>query len=1003
MVDAASAPASERHLLSLSPQSHREIYREIRAQLPDVKVQKGLSAADEALATLEGASCSLNDALIDDVRLVGAILGKILHECRGENFYRFIEAMRLESKTVRRQTGALAAEALEGVLNRHLNDLSPQDAVVLLLDATAAFRLFLTLIGMVEGYHQSLQFQYQQKGLAQAMADLSANRVDMNGLVELMERMTVRLVATAHPTKILRQTVLKHQRDLYRILSQLHDGNLTFVDQQLLLAELHEKIEVMWATQFSRWEKPTVLDEVKHVLSYFRNTLYDALPETRDTLETLIKVYYPDYVRINRPPIVQFSSWVGGDMDGNPFVTPDVLADAIHLQFSAVLSLYIRDLEHLSPIVSHTEEALRTPPELKESLEQDLIALRETGQSVSHYRNLMGREPIRLKLNLMAERLRCTLKHHPFVENKPGVNFIYRTPEDFQRDLDQLCDALSGAGFERSAVLLRRLRHKLNLFGFHFVDIDLREDSQNVIDAANRVLRATFGLDWQMPDGTSNVELAWLDEEILSSKSLPERLLLEWQNHPSQTPDAPHFYSDRLLRMLQLVRTIHHQLSPRACQNLILSMTHSVRDMLSALLLLKTTGLFYRDPDSGDYRSQMNLVPLFETIEDLRRAPRVLEEMLENPAYRLQLRCRDDLQLVMLGFSDSNKDGGYFTSNWELQKAQESLVAIAERFGVRLKFFYGRGGNIGRGGAPTFRTIQALPAGSVRHGQDVTEQGEVLSRYYNVAATAKTHWENILSALLIKNTRPEIDIPQRWRDAAEALSQRALDAYQALVGQEAFLDYFEHVTPREVELMKIGSRPARRRTMQSVKDLRAIPWVFRWFQSRQILPGWYGLGSAIAGFIEEDPENRLPLLREMYHHWPFFGSVIESSEITLKQTDIGIARRYCDLAPDEELAGICDILARIESEYRLTRDIIRQITGVKLLDRPSDAFLKGSIELKEPYLDPLSLLQITLLRRYRALIAETPPEKLPASFVEQYERAIISSIEGIAIGLGTSG
>jgi phosphoenolpyruvate carboxylase len=357
--------------------------------------------------------------------------------------------------------------------------------------------------------------------------------------------------------------------------------------------------------------------------------------------------------------------------------------------------------------------------------------------------------------------------------------------------------------------------------------------------------------------------------------------------------------------------------------------------------------------------------------------------------------------MIMVGYSDSNKDGGYCTSNWNIYKAQQALWQVAREAGVELRFFHGRGGNLGRGGGPAQRAIQALPPETVRYGQDLTEQGEVLSRFYNVPETAQARCESLLNAIIRKNiekTKQTAVEDSQWECIAEKLSAHARTKYNSLVHENPhFIEYFEQVTPKEVELVKIGSRPSHRRNVQTVSDLRAIPWVFRWFQSRQIIPGWYGLGTALSRFVAENPAENAALLQTVYQQWPFLESILENSEIILRQTDLSIARYYCSLAQDQE--NTLAILDDIEAEYNLTLTMIREITGKPLLSEPESQFLKRSIELKEPYLDPLNYIQVRLLSKYRQLSQNEPDNPM----IDSYHRVIISSIEGIATGLGTSG
>jgi len=967
---------------------HQAVYQALRAHLPQRK-DRGTPKPSAETSKLDVPDPGLND----DVRLLGAMLGLVLVEHQGEAFYRFIEKIRTASKNARMQQAPVDFEAFDAIIQADFADLSMDQKVAWLQDAASAFRLFLTLTDIAEGFHRSQPFQQAQQGILQFMTEQSQKAQDPQRLGNLMDGMSMRLVATAHPTTILRQTLLRHQRDIYELLARLHTPSLQRMDQLQQLQELLEKIEVLWATHFSRWTKPKVKDEVNDVIQYFSRTLYETMPKFHEKLELAFEQTFPGVcLNLDRPP-VSLGSWVGGDMDGNPFVTPRVFSEALGSQYRSIISHYIQDLQQLAPQLSHSAHKVPPSEELVQGIETDLRDMRRAGMDTTAYEGSIATEPHRLKILLIAARLKQSLTRHFQFGVEPESGFYYARVADLQGDLETVIRSYQQSQYYRSVRMrLNGFKKKVQVFGFHFASLDIREDTENVKLAVQALLAHA---DFQALSSAEE-RIAALESEILSNKVIPPQytdhenlMLLDWP--PEQLQSI-----QRLFDMLDVVRQAHPWMGERACQNFILSMTHSVEDILGALLLLKTQGLFYQNVRGG-YISRMNIIPLFETIDDLQRAPDVLQSMLENPAYRNHLRCREDLQLIMLGYSDSNKDGGYFASNWCIYKAQQRLTEVAEAHQVKLRFFHGRGGNIGRGGGPSQRAIAALPPGSCRYGQELTEQGEVLSRYYNVKAIAAVHLESLFCALLEKNLGDEIDTKSTWWASAEAISSHSLRKYTALTHQNpAFLDYFEHVTPKEVELVNIGSRPQKRRSMKSIQDLRAIPWVFRWYQSRQILPGWYGLGSALEAFVAESPTHA-DALKEMYTQWPFFKSLLENSEIALCQTDLNIARYYGSLskAPEASMA----ILSEIQQEFTLTCRMIAQITERPLLDRPEDTRLKNSIALKEPYLDPLNYIQVKLLAEYRTL----QEQQVPSEQLEPFHQALISSIEGIATGLGTTG
>lgn len=967
------------------PISHREKVLEIRDSLPQVIME---------LPTVpEQTSCKINDRspLREDVRLLGAMLGQALHKHKGPEFYKFIEALRQAAQTVRKSSGKLGQVELSTLIENYLSGQPPQDQMSWLQDATTAFRLFLTLTNIAEGYHESLRFvQDEQRGIHHAMALLDAGDIPCAKLQETLEQSPIRLVSTAHPTEILRQTLLDHQRGLFYILRDLHAPQLTRVQQVALFKQLEGKIETLWATHTSRWTKPKVHHEVQQVLGFLTQTLYNTLPGFQEELETAIGLHYGQSVSFNTP-LVSLGSWVGGDMDGNPFVTPSVYVQTLRSQVEAILKLYLADILAIAPLISHADYQVPASSAFMDSIDCDVAEMRSAGIE----KEMQGSEPYRLKMLLMAERLRNTLAQNRNLlsDMTAPMAFVYRSPQALQHDLQMIVENLQAQGYADSAeAYLSQLIRKVETFGFHFASLDIREDTQVMSQAAKGVLAMA---DVALPEDLVQAE-ALLTGEILSSRNIDTRHLTFAQCPTLSADEARPL--QRILDMLTMARRAHQQISPKTTQNLILSMCTSPVDVLSALLLLKTQGHFYRDMH-GVYQSELDIVPLFETARDLENAPYILTALLNNPAYRKQLQARGNRQMVMLGYSDSNKDAGYLTSNWLLYKAQESLLDVAHQAQIELRFFHGRGGNIGRGGGPTHRAINAMPAHSTDHGQEITEQGEVLSRHYNIPEIAHAHLENVVSAVLQNNLTLKPPVPDTWQQAAETLSQLAHQQYRQLVHHNPqFLTYFDEATPKEIELVHIGSRPARRRTMASIKDLRAIPWVFRWFQSRQILPGWFGLGSALEQFLQQDPLTHDHILADMFAHWPFFRSLVKNSEITLRQTDMSIAHFYASLAQDAEASQA--ILSTIEAEYLRTCAMVTRLTGEPLMQSDEDRVLSESIELKEPYLDPLNFIQVVMLQKYREALAAPQPDE---SLLQQCSRGIVSSVEGVATGLGTTG
>jgi phosphoenolpyruvate carboxylase len=965
------------------PLSHTAIINALRSRLPRVELpQKNPRVHETGLPPAD-------DALSEDVRLLGSLLGQVLVEHAGVEFYRAIESLRQVARRARREPGGPDWVELDGIIGQALAGRGAEDSLTWLADAAGAFHLFLTLCNIAEGFH------YQGQELDAALAHLSR----ITPTAEALDSITVsnvRLVATAHPTKIQRQRVLAHQEDIFNLLKELRrPGDMTAVEQVDLLERLTEKIEVLWATQFSRWEKPQVSDEIDHTLTFFNRTIYDALASFHQRLE------HTYWFRTGRPlpephsPRLYLGSWVGGDMDGNPFVTPDVFTEALLKQHRSVLRKYSEDLRSIAPTFSHA--AYRAPPAeaLSRSIERDIEQVRDAKVDIRAPERVRAREPYRLKLRMIAERLSRRAESESLTELNPA--FSYASVAELIADLDLVCNSLAASGYHRSVSQeLAAIRRKVDIYGFHGACLDLREDSEVFRRAAATLLEVAGVPGWAALQPAERLER--LTQQIAAT---PNQAAPRFRNplNPPPIADLDPMVS-RLLCMLDVAWQAQRSIGPESVENLIVTMTSSPEDVLAGLLLIKNQGLFGIAAD-GKPHSTMDLVPLFETIMDLQRAPQIMDVLFNNAAYAEQLKARGGHQLIMLGYSDSSKDGGYFASNWAVYDAQLALLRVAEKHNIKVRFFHGRGGSIGRGGGPTTRAVMALPPGTSRHGHDLTEQGEVLARHYSIPDIAERHFESTVAALWTKRLTHTAMPEPVWMAAAQRIAEYSRQAYSSLIHEDPdFIAYFEQVTPKEVELVKIGSRPTKRRLAQSVKDLRAIPWVFRWFQSRQILPGWYGLGSGLERYLNEggQGEAQLQFLRTMYAGWSFFRSVLSNSEIALRQTDLDIARYYVKklTAP---VAVAERILANIDAEYHRTCNVLQRVTGHGLLERAEDKPLGRSIDLKEPYLDPLNYIQVLLLSDYRQMLQNSPAD----AGLDLYERAIVSSIEGIATGLGTTG
>lgn len=982
LVDGKPGPEGRIPLLS-----HAEVTAAIRARLPAV------GHPDHG-----GKRTPEQDPVGDDVRLLGSLLGLVILEHAGPAFYTSVEQLRQAARVARHEPGGPNWEELAHIMDRALEGKSHAQALAWLGDWAGAFHILLQLCKIIDAVHhqrrgRSLDASLWQLSDAHSEAELS--RVSLPA---------VRLVATAHPTKILRHRIIAHQGEIYRLLKALHSPALRDPFEQIdLLQRLAEKIEVLWATQFSRGEKPKASDDIDHTLTFFSRTIYDALAEFHRDLDRLYRYCTGRTMPEHRTPRLTLGSWVGSDMAGNPSITPEVFAEALRKQHHAVLLKYAEDLHGIAPRFSHADYRAPLSGALQESLDRDLEEMASSGRDIGPLLRYRRREPYRLKLTLMAERLEHTLDAPVLDASSARPTFSYANVDALRADLGLLNESLAETGYHRSRLQeLDLFGRKLSLYGFHVASMDLREQAQ-VIGRAGLAVLEQLRVDTRGSDAAA-LERHYTREIVQQGDGLIAPLFSEFDPLPDgfqQDGDAR-----RLFSMLNVARRAQSALGPSSVSGLVLTMTESPAQVLAALLVLKAQGLFAIDA-RGQVDSRIDLIPLFERIDDLRAGPNILRALFQNEAYQRQLAARGNLQVVMLGYSDSSKDGGYFASNWEIYRAQEAILQIATEHGVAVKFFHGRGGSIGRGGGPTQRAIMALPPRSTDHGQDLTEQGEVLARHYAVVDDAMAHFANVVCSLWSKRLKEPGPSDALWERAADRIGQHSFACYRKLVEEPAFLDYFEHVTPREVELVKVGHRPSdagSRQQHKSVDEIRAITWVFRWIQSRQMVPAFYGFGSALEQYVDEQAKSGASAehvwaeLGKMYLEWPFFHSVVGNCETALRHTDLDIAGYYArSLASDA--AGALRIGELISAEYQKTLAAIQRITGHTLLGRPEDQHLDQSIGLKEPYLDPLNYIQVRLLKDYRARLQQdaTPEE------IELYERAIVSSIEGIATGLGTTG
>jgi phosphoenolpyruvate carboxylase len=906
--------------------------------------------------------------LREDTRLLGRLLGDVLRQQTGEEGYARIEAIRQTAIRFRRAHGE-GADAARAELSAMLDGLP----VAQVLEVVRAFSYFSQLANIAEDVHQNRRRRLhalagsppQRGSLAGALASLAAHGVDADAIVRWCARSRVSPVLTAHPTEVQRRSILDAERGIAELVAMRDRWTPSPAERDEIDHQLYRRVLGLWQTAMLRLSRLQVVDEIENGLAYYRYTFLAELPRLYADFAARLAPGARDGARL--PPFLRMGSWIGGDRDGNPYVTAQTLVHAVRAQASVAFDHYLDEVHRLGGELSLSSRLVKPTPAL--------LALAASAHDGNPHRQ---DEPYRQALIGVYARIAATAQRRsgaappraPHVEMPP-----YETPEAFAADLATIAASLashgaSALGEER----LEPLRYAVDAFGFHLASLDLRQNA----DVHEAVVGELLERAAVVPS------YAALDEPARAALLAGELA----NPRPLRSPFVD--YSERTRSELAIVDAaagVHADYGADAIPHYVISKCQSVSDLLEVAVLLKAGGLV------RDGRSALDIVPLFETIDDLERAGRVMREAFALPAWRRLVAARGDRQEVMLGYSDSNKDGGYLAANWALYRAERDLVAAFAQAGVTLVLFHGRGGTVGRGGGPSYDAILAQPPGSAHAGLRLTEQGEIIASKYSDPELGRRNLETLVAAALEAGLSDVEQLGERadaYHGALDELAAHALEAYRALVyGTPGFVDYFRASTPiAEIAELNIGSRPSSRTASTRIEDLRAIPWVFSWSQCRLMLPGWYGVGSAIEAWRAGRPDA-MALLREMHARWPFFASVLSNMAMVLSKTDLAVASRYANLVPDAALREA--VYARIADEHRRTLAALAGITGhaQPLDDNPT---LARSLRNRVPYLDPLNHLQIELLTRYRA--GQTD---------ERTRRAIHLTINGLAAGLRNSG
>src|SRR5271157_6042442 len=897
-----------------------------------------------------------------DIRLLGTILGDTVREQNGDEVFALVERARVASFRVRRSEieRAEVARMFEGI------DIHQAVPVI------RAFSHFALLANLAEDVHRERRRAIhvaagdppQDSSLAATYHKLDAADLDAATVAEALTDALVAPVITAHPTETRRRTVFAAQHRITELMRLRAEGH---TDTDVILPELRRQILTLWQTALVRLSRLQITDEIEVGLRYYPAAFFEVIPKVNAEVREALRSRWPD-ADLLPEPILRPGSWIGGDRDGNPNVTAHVVRLATASAAYTALAHYLSELTALEQELSMSSRLVTVTPEL--------AALADSGEEAAR-----ADEPYRRAVRMIRARLSATaaqiLDHEP--ENRLDLGLEpYTSPVELRADLDTVDASLRANG---SALLaddrLAQLREAVDVFGFHLSALDVRQNS----DVHEEVVSELLAWAGVHPDYASLPE----DERVsvLIEELGTRRPLLSERAQLSELARSELGVIEAAARAIEIY-------GPRAIPNYIISMCRSVSDILEAAILLKEVGLL--DVSGPQPYCPVGVVPLFETIDDLRGGASILEAALEIPLYRAIVHARDENQEVMLGYSDSNKDGGYLAANWALYRAELDLVESARKTGIRLRLFHGRGGTVGRGGGPSYEAILAQPPGAVNGSLRLTEQGEVIAAKYAEPQMARRNLETLVAATL-ESTLLDVeglgDAAGPAYDILDDLAGRAQRAYTELVHDTpGFVDYFLASTPvSEIGSLNIGSRPTSRKPTQSIADLRAIPWVLAWSQSRVMLPGWYGTGSAVDGWLADG--GRIEVLHELYQRWPFFRTVLSNLAQVLAKSDLGLAARYAELVDDKALRR--RVFDKITKEHTCTINAHKLITGQDnlLADNPA---LARSVFNRFPYLEPLNHLQVELLRRYRS-----------GDDAELVQRGILLTMNGLASALRNSG
>lgn len=924
------------------------------------------------------------------VKLLGQLVGNTLTKYEHPDVLKTVEILRKGFIDLKKKDNPKDRQNLISIIA----ELEPK----IIEQVIRAYTLYFNLVNIAEedNQHRQRRKSVRKEGFAgwkgsfyQTLKEFKAKGISVNELQKLVDSLAFMPVFTAHPTESKRRTISELQRRIFEFIDQLTDPRISDIESEEIIQSLQCQIEILWSTNEVRETRPEVMDEVKHGLHYFKRSIYDAVNINYRYLEKAIsRVYGEDEhgnAIITPPSFIKFGSWIGGDRDGNPYVKPETTKTALRMQSQEILTEYIERIHSLSRILTHSSRWCKPSDTFMQKLLEDESCGITTFDKT---RDRFEQEIYRRKLYFMRYRLMQNLASVEAKLNddhQTSYSHCYQDSDDFLSDLYSIRDSLiSHSDFSVANGELKDVIRLVETFGFHMVALDIRQESTRHTEAVSEIFKII---------GNDSYENLSDDEKI----ELMANLMNSGMKPSFQESDLSE-QSLETYQVFQVMKTMREEISKDCFGSYVISMTHSASHIMEVMFLGYIVGLAGKHQHG--WFNHLQISPLFETIEDLSHIKEVLDTLLANPIYKQLLISHNNLQEVMLGYSDSCKDGGFLSSAWGLYQAQQKVIKITQKHGVECRMFHGRGGTIGRGGGPTHDSILSQPANTVFGQIKFTEQGEVLSNKYNNVETATYEISVGVSGLMKASMGVIKEIPsdtESFYPIMQELSDLSEKSYRELTDNTpGFFDYFYEATPvSEIGLMNIGSRPSHRKKGDASKaSVRAIPWVFGWAQSRHTLPAWYGFGYAFNQWINNNPQG-LDALREMYEKWPFFNSIISNSQMALFKSDMITAQCYSELCEDKELSHT--VFNMIKEENEMTIKHVLDIAKIsKLLE--SDPTLSLSLTRRDPYLDPLGYIQINLLKKYRAYFEDN--EDLDTN---PWKDPLLSSINAIAAGMRNTG